>query len=184
MADNVNHPAHYTQYKHEVIELTSLFDFCTGNALKYLLRYKWKGGAEDLKKAQWYLNRCASDPATVWCRGIRSSVRKLARTFNNTLVSDIVDGVTDSAEMIPSTMKRAADALQMIIDVAEEKRPEDERQLYFPFWYYSSFPCDEDVRTVPGDTASRPLHVTSTVACGADPNDSVSNLVKRIFKEL
>ena len=31
--------------------------FCIGNALKYLSRYRFKGGVEDLKKAEWYLNR-------------------------------------------------------------------------------------------------------------------------------
>ena len=35
----VNHPSHYAaHYRREVIELTSHFDFTTGNALKYVLR--------------------------------------------------------------------------------------------------------------------------------------------------
>jgi hypothetical protein len=33
---------------------------CTGNALKYLWRWKKKNGVEDLKKAQWYLNKLIS----------------------------------------------------------------------------------------------------------------------------
>lgn len=28
----------------------------TANILKYMLRWKYKNGLEDLKKAQWYLN--------------------------------------------------------------------------------------------------------------------------------
>ena len=33
----VNHPSHYAaHYRREVIELTSHFDFTTGNALKYV----------------------------------------------------------------------------------------------------------------------------------------------------
>ena len=30
--------------------------FCTGNAIKYLWRWKKKNGREDLEKAQWYIN--------------------------------------------------------------------------------------------------------------------------------
>ena len=29
----------------------------TGNVIKYICRWKEKNGLEDLKKAQWYLNR-------------------------------------------------------------------------------------------------------------------------------
>jgi hypothetical protein len=31
--------------------------FCTGNAIKYIWRWKKKNGREDLEKAQWYINR-------------------------------------------------------------------------------------------------------------------------------
>lgn len=62
--DNINHPAHYTTGSIEVIDYLQdkmpdkMFEgFCVGNALKYLSRYKHKGGVEDLKKAQWYLSR-------------------------------------------------------------------------------------------------------------------------------
>lgn len=44
MADMVNHPPHYTYGKMEVIDVIEAFDldFCEGNAVKYLLRYKHK----------------------------------------------------------------------------------------------------------------------------------------------
>lgn len=35
-------------------------DFCTGNAIKYLWRWRKKNGLEDLKKAQWYLSKLIS----------------------------------------------------------------------------------------------------------------------------
>lgn len=55
--DPVNHPEHYTQYEHEVIELTEKLDFCLGNAVKYILRAPFKGNQiQDLEKARWYLN--------------------------------------------------------------------------------------------------------------------------------
>lgn len=63
MTDNVNHPAHYAG-KVECIDclesategLTGIEAVCTGNAIKYLFRWKKKNGIEDLKKAQWYIN--------------------------------------------------------------------------------------------------------------------------------
>ena len=30
--------------------------YLQGNIMKYLWRYRYKNGVEDLKKAQWYLN--------------------------------------------------------------------------------------------------------------------------------
>lgn len=63
--DNVNHPVHYTQGGIECIEAikaatigkTGVESFCVGNAIKYLFRYEEKNGLEDVKKAQWYINR-------------------------------------------------------------------------------------------------------------------------------
>lgn len=55
MTDNVNHPAHYTQFEHEVIELTRHLPFDAGNFIKYVLRSPFKGNKiEDLQKALWY----------------------------------------------------------------------------------------------------------------------------------
>jgi hypothetical protein len=34
--------------------------FCAGNVIKYVWRYKKKGGVSDLKKAKWYLERLIS----------------------------------------------------------------------------------------------------------------------------
>lgn len=54
--DPVSHPAHYTSYPHEVIELTEHLGFCLGNAVKYILRAPFKGNElQDLKKALWYV---------------------------------------------------------------------------------------------------------------------------------
>lgn len=65
MTDNVNHPSHYTQGGIECIDaikaatvgLTGIEAVCTGNAIKYLWRWKYKNGMEDLKKTQWYIDR-------------------------------------------------------------------------------------------------------------------------------
>lgn len=55
--DPVKHPGHYTQAKIEVIDFINAWgmDFFQGNIVKYVTRYKLKGGVEDLKKAQQYL---------------------------------------------------------------------------------------------------------------------------------
>lgn len=60
----VDHPAHYTAGKIECIDaleaatedLTGIEAVCTANAIKYLWRWKRKGGSEDLEKAKWYIN--------------------------------------------------------------------------------------------------------------------------------
>jgi hypothetical protein len=59
--DEVNHPEHYTSGKYETIDIIkdSVDDYKSyvhGNIIKYILRYKKKGGVQDLKKAQVYLS--------------------------------------------------------------------------------------------------------------------------------
>ncbi len=63
----VNHPAHYATNNAgiEVIDIieSTVPDFksyCRGNVIKYVCRYDKKNGVEDLKKAQWYLERLIS----------------------------------------------------------------------------------------------------------------------------
>jgi len=62
--DTVNSPSHYNFAGIECIDAIRAatgqegFDsYLQGNIMKYLWRYQYKNGAEDLKKAQWYLNR-------------------------------------------------------------------------------------------------------------------------------
>lgn len=65
MPDLVNHPEHYTQGKVECLdaieaatcELTGIQAVCVGSVIKYLWRFKRKGGVESLLKAQFYLQR-------------------------------------------------------------------------------------------------------------------------------
>lgn len=65
--DNVNSPQHYLG-KVECIDciesatagLNGIEAFCTGNAIKYLYRWKKKNGIEDLKKAKWYIDKIIS----------------------------------------------------------------------------------------------------------------------------
>lgn len=65
MVDMVNHPSHYTHGGIECIDaleaatinLKGIEAVCTANAIKYLWRWKEKGGIEDLEKSKWYIDR-------------------------------------------------------------------------------------------------------------------------------
>lgn len=62
--DTVNHPSHYTDGGIETIEAIEAQlsqeeyeGYLRGNCVKYLWRWRHKGGVEDLKKCKWYLDR-------------------------------------------------------------------------------------------------------------------------------
>jgi Protein of unknwon function (DUF3310) len=62
--DMVNSPAHYGTGSIECIEYIEDFltteeyiGYLRGNIAKYLHRFRYKNGIEDLRKAEWYLNR-------------------------------------------------------------------------------------------------------------------------------
>ena len=65
MTDRVNHPSHYTQGSVECIDalqsLTTGLDgyegYLVASSVKYLWRWKFKNGLEDLNKAKWFLAR-------------------------------------------------------------------------------------------------------------------------------
>lgn len=63
-SDAVNHPSHYNQGKFECIDVMvetfgeeAAKNFCILNAFKYIWRTGEKNGAEDVKKAIWYLDK-------------------------------------------------------------------------------------------------------------------------------
>ena len=65
--DNVN-PSHYSSKAISCVDILEstftnecLVGFYTGNIIKYVYRYRNKNGLEDLKKAEWYLNRLITD---------------------------------------------------------------------------------------------------------------------------
>ena len=63
MQDMINNPLHYNTSEIECIDAIEAMlgdDFpayLQGNITKYIWRFKHKNGVEDLKKAQWYLNK-------------------------------------------------------------------------------------------------------------------------------
>lgn len=74
MKDNIN-PQHYKNQLVECIEFTSHMGFLLGNAFKYVWRYKDKNGKEDLKKAEWYLNK--------WLECGKFEVKNIPNAFKN-----------------------------------------------------------------------------------------------------
>jgi len=65
--DKVNSPPHYNNGGMECIDyiqqqLSEHFSsYCQGNVIKYLHRWRYKNGVEDLKKAEWYLKAMIRD---------------------------------------------------------------------------------------------------------------------------
>lgn len=67
MSDMVNRPGHYRQGGVECIEAIEASmsreefqGYLKGNIEKYVWRYRYKNGLEDLRKARWYLDRLIS----------------------------------------------------------------------------------------------------------------------------
>ena len=65
--DMVNSPPHYNKAGIECINAIQAATgdgyeyYLQGNIMKYLWRYRYKNGVEDLKKAQWYLNELVEE---------------------------------------------------------------------------------------------------------------------------
>ncbi len=63
LEDMVNNPSHYNKAGIECIEAIRAATgdgyeyYLQGNIMKYLWRYRYKNGTEDLEKAQWYLSK-------------------------------------------------------------------------------------------------------------------------------
>jgi len=69
--DTVNSPIHYNQGGIECIdaikssmETIAFRGYLKGNIEKYMWRYEYKKGLQDLLKAQWYLNRLIHEIST------------------------------------------------------------------------------------------------------------------------
>jgi len=56
--DSIN-PAHYKQGEIEVIDfiLDQNMDYLTANVQKYISRWRFKDGIDDLRKARWFLDK-------------------------------------------------------------------------------------------------------------------------------
>jgi hypothetical protein len=56
--DNIKRPIHYNKGGIEPIDyiVQNNLTYCEGNVIKYITRWRFKGGMEDLKKAKQYID--------------------------------------------------------------------------------------------------------------------------------
>ena len=138
MNDSVNHPAHYTDGKIEVIDFIEdkKLNYHRGNALKYLCRAGKKDPEktiEDLQKAEWYLHREIQRLSAQ--KEIRKAEIKAADngiTFKDELMSSFVRhprlwakviGREDLAEQLPAdTGLSQAEAAEIAKELAVPRR--------------------------------------------------------------
>jgi hypothetical protein len=90
---NAINPAHYQKGGVECIEAIeasmsqeAFKGFLKGNCIKYIYRYENKNGAEDLRKAEWYLLRLIAlreDEETMAKETMRESSKKVAEVIAN-----------------------------------------------------------------------------------------------------
>lgn len=107
IGDPVN-PSHYNKHNIEPIDVIEDWElsFHLGNVIKYICRYKDKRGLEDLRKAQWYLERAIQDeskrePRRCSCTG--SACEAIERTRNsitlrNQSCCENLDGVGEGCQ--------------------------------------------------------------------------------------
>jgi hypothetical protein len=61
--DVVHKPPHYQGEVEAIDSIKAAMSYegfkgyCQGNALKYIIRFDRKNGVEDLRKAEWYINK-------------------------------------------------------------------------------------------------------------------------------
>ena len=118
--DNVNHPQHYKAPNGlEAIDVIEAFTAGlngfeathTGNALKYLLRWKHKNGLEDLKKARWYISRLIEkldpDEESKHEAGLFSSEDELRNLIKQNLAMEIYPATKPSIDFIYQILEDA-----------------------------------------------------------------------------
>lgn len=126
MKDNVNHPSHYTQGGVECIDAitaatvnkTGIEAVCTANVIKYLWRYEGKNGLEDVKKAQWYLNRLITElegkpvPAKTQMQIVQEGIDRLDALDREAFIQTLVEaGMAEPA----ATQEKECDHVGVLI---------------------------------------------------------------------
>lgn len=104
MAEMVDHPTHYKSADgSEVIDviakateyLTGIEAFDVGNMIKYICRWKWKNGLEDVKKCRWY------------ARHLYSHVYTKRNLTNKIPPADYIEFVHNSADSFTKNLNGA-----------------------------------------------------------------------------
>lgn len=99
--DPVN-PDHYKGDTVMVIIEQFGLGFCLGNVVKYVLRAKDKNGLEDLKKANWYLQReiASQDPEAKTMAQLQQEVADLQRRLvhEHKIITEYGDAIVAAVE--------------------------------------------------------------------------------------
>jgi hypothetical protein len=121
MSDPVNHPQHYASGSIECIEAIeasmspeAFKGALKANIIKYVWRYEQKGGAESLKKAQWYLARLISfvDSEEASRAGLYEAVKEAMETEANYDPDDyMVSGCPDGFCPMPNVRQGTPEPL-------------------------------------------------------------------------
>ena len=65
LKNSITEPSYYQKGIQPIDYIESWqMDYCAGNVLKYLTRYPYKNGRDDLLKAKWYLDRLITNHTT------------------------------------------------------------------------------------------------------------------------
>lgn len=125
MIDNVNHPSHYNQGGIECIDAlkaatvgkTGIEAVCVANVIKYCWRYEKKNGLEDVKKAQFYINRL---------------IQELEKKKENCSLSDSNNDVGDCNECANFDINECSESCRNCKNTAVPGTPEyNNRPLLF-----------------------------------------------------
>lgn len=124
MEQNENDPlsyqvggSHYSKYKYQPIQFFNdmKLDFNRANAIKYLTRWKDKGGVEDLRKAVQYLRFAEQERD----KEITFELQFLMQ-FGESREGEIIDKILDRCVV------EAREAIEDLIDIEETKAQAEE----------------------------------------------------------
>ena len=116
--ETVKHPAHYTAWPVEVIEIAGRLGFKLGNVVKYVLRCGFKGKAEDLAKAGQYLEFAMSE----LCPCHRYESREHVLLLHS--IRRLRDHLKESADPLPLLQA----AFLTVLESFAEARGEEQRK--------------------------------------------------------
>ena len=115
MKEDIIQPKRYTQNKLECWDfwLKAGLNPLVASAVKYVWRYKYKNGLDDLKKAKVFLEKAKKEKDSVYYSGIGYSLDKGDLSDMSSLQIDFIDFSTHTT--IPEAYLMTIDAMLLIL---------------------------------------------------------------------
>ena len=115
MKEDIVKPKRYTQNNLECWDfwLKAGLNPLVASAVKYVWRYKYKNGLEDLKKAKVFLEKAKKEKDCVYYTGINYSLNKGDLSDMSSLQIDFIDFSTHTT--IPESYLMTIDAMLLIL---------------------------------------------------------------------